>query len=116
VLKYLNEALLPYANAHKAQYLCLISEVLYNGTSQTDELRARAESGPASDGIAIAFIDYAYFLIKTEPQREKLELTIPADNGIPEAVAAFKKTLSPKGGALIPDGAVKLPCNNEPAL
>lgn len=112
VLKYLNDALLPYAISHKAQYLCLISEALYNATMSTDEMRARAGSGPASDGLAIAFIDYAYFLIKTEPQRKKLELTIPADNGIAEAVSAFENTLTPKGGALITPGAVRLGCEH----
>jgi hypothetical protein len=112
VFKYLNEALLPFALSHKAQYLCLVSEVFYNSQSSTDELRAQTKAGSSnSDGIAIAFIDYAYFLIKTEPQRERLQLTDPAQGGIPESLAAFKKTLRPDGGSLIPDTAVALDCN-----
>jgi len=111
VFKYLNEALLPYALTHKSQYLCLVAEVFYNSQSSTDELRAQAKPGTSNDdGIAIAFIDYAYFLIKTEPAREELKLTAPAQGGIPESVAAFKKSLKPDGGSLIPDTAVALDC------
>jgi hypothetical protein len=110
-LKYLNEGLLPYASTHKSQYVCLISEVFYNSQSSTNELRGFAAAKHSSGAVPIAFIEYAYFLIKTEPEREKLGLQIPGDSGIPEAVAAFKKTLTPQGGALIPDTAVKLDCD-----
>ena len=112
VFKYLNESLLPYALGHRSQYLCLVSEVFYNSQSSTDELRAQAQPDAPSSGVAIAFIDYAYFLIKTEPERERLQLTDPAQGGIPESVAAFKKTLKPKGGALIPDTAIRLECDH----
>jgi hypothetical protein len=112
VLRYLNEALLPFARSHKEQYLCLVSEVFYNSKSTTDEIRGLAKASHSSEGVAIAFIDYAYFLIKTEPQREKLGLVIPANNGIPEAVNAFNKTLKVDGGALIPEGAPRLNCNH----
>jgi hypothetical protein len=110
-LKYLNEGLLPYAGAHKAQYVCLISEVFYNSQSSTDELRGFAAAKHSNGAVPIAFIEYAYFLIKTEPEREKLGLQVPGDSGVPEAVAAFKKTLTPQGGALITDNAVKLDCD-----
>jgi len=113
VFKYLNESLLPFANAHKQQYLCLVAEVFYNGQDSTEALRAMTRGESSSKGVPIAFIDYAYYLIKTEPAREKLKLVLPADNGIPETVAAFKKTLSPKGGALIPEGAAKLDCDHQ---
>jgi len=113
VFKYLNDALLPFALTHKTQYLCLVSEVFYNSQSTTDELKAQAKGSPSEGGVAIAFIDYAYFLIKTEPQREKLKLTAPANNGIPESVAAFKKMLKPKGGALVPDTAIRLDCDHQ---
>src|SRR6201999_1169939 len=99
-LKYLNEGLLPFAVGHKAQYVCLISELFYNSQSATDELKSFADAKQPSGGVPIAFIEFAYFLIKTEPMREKLGLQIPGDNGVPEAIAAFKKTLTPKGGAL----------------
>lgn len=111
-LKYLNEALLPYAAGHKSQYICLVSEVFYNSQSSTDELKGFVAAKQASGAVPIAFIEYAYFLIKTEPQREKLGLQMPGDNGIPEAVAAFKKTLTPKDGALIPADAVRLDCDH----
>ncbi|MDQ7248703.1 hypothetical protein [Dongia sedimenti] len=114
VFKYLNEALLPFALAHKPQYVCLVAEVFYNSQSSTSELQAQTKAGPSDAGVAIAFIDYAYFLIKTEPQREKLKLTAPANSGIPESMAAFKKTLTPKGGALIPDTAISLDCDHQP--
>jgi hypothetical protein len=110
VLRYLNEALLPYARAHKEQYLCLVSEVFYNSSTDTDEIQAFAKAKNSSEGIPIAFINYAYFLIKTERERDKLGLVLPGNSGIPEAVASFKKTLSEDSGALIPDGAVKLGC------
>ena len=113
VFNYLNEALLPFALSHKRQYLCLVAEVFYNSQSTTDELRAQAKASPSDSGVAIAFIHYAYFLIKTEPEREKLKLTAPANNGIPESVAAFNKTLKPKGGALIPDTAIRLDCDHQ---
>jgi hypothetical protein len=114
VFKYLNESLLPFATTHKQQYLCLVAEVFYNGQDSTEALRAMTKGESSSKGVPIAFIDYAYYLIKTEPAREKLKLVLPADNGIPETVAAFKKTLTPKGGSLIPDGAVKLDCDHQP--
>jgi hypothetical protein len=114
VFKYLNESLLPFATAHKQQYLCLVAEVFYNGQDSTEALRAMTKGETSTKGVPIAFIDYAYYLIKTEPAREKLKLVLPADNGIPETVAAFKKTLSPKGGSLIPEGAVKLDCDHQP--
>jgi hypothetical protein len=114
VFKYLNESLLPFATTHKQQYLCLVAEVFYNSQNTTDELSAMAKGEPSSKGVPIAFIDYAYYLIKTEPARDKLKLVLPADNGIPESVAAFKKTLTPKGGSLIPEGAVKLDCDHQP--
>jgi hypothetical protein len=110
-LKYLNEALLPYALSHKAQYLCLVSEVFYNSQSTPNELRGLAKSSHSSEGVAIAFIEYAFFLIKTQTERERLDLKIPADEGIPEAVGAFGKTLRPQGGALVPDGTVRLGCD-----
>jgi hypothetical protein len=112
-LKYLNEALLPFANGHKAQYVCLISELFYNSQSTSDELKGFASAKHASGGVPIAFIEFAYFLIKTEPARDHLGLQMPGDNGIPEAVAAFKKTLSPKGGSLIPEGAPRLDCDRQ---
>jgi len=112
-LKYLNEALIPYAAAHKSQYICLISEVFYNSQSSTDELKGFVAAKQASGAVPIAFIEYAYFLIKTEPQRDKLGLQMPGDNGVPEAVAAFKKTLDPKGGSLIPETAVRLDCDHQ---
>jgi hypothetical protein len=113
VFKYLNEALLPFAQAHRTQYVCLVGEVFYNSQSSIDELKAQAKAGQSDSGVAIAFIDYAYFLIKTEPARDDLKLTVPANNGIPESVAAFKKTLKPKGGAMIPDTAVRLDCDHQ---
>jgi len=113
VQRYLNEALLPYALAHKAQYLCLVAEVFYNSTARTDELKGLATKGQSSDTWGIAFIDYAFFLIKTEPDRKKLKLVAPADNGVPEAVGAFEKTLTPTGGALVPESAVKLDCDHQ---
>jgi hypothetical protein len=112
VFRYLNEALLPFAIAHKPQYLCLTAEVFYNSQDSTEALRAMTKGGP-SKGLPIAFIDYAYYLIKTEPARDKLKLVLPADNGVPETVAAFKKTLSPEKGSLIPDDAVKLDCDHQ---
>lgn len=112
-LKYLNESLLPFAAAHKAQYVCLVSEVFYNSQSSTEELKSFAAAKHSSGAVPIAFIEYAYFLIKTEPEREHLGLQIPGDNGVPEAVAAFKKTLTPKGGSLIPEKAVRLDCDQE---
>lgn len=112
-LKYLNEGLLPFARGHKAQYVCLISEVFYNSQSSTEELKGFAAAKHSSGAVPIAFIEFAYFLIKTEPTREKLGLQVPGDNGIPEAVAAFKQTLNPKGGALIPEGAVRLDCDHQ---
>jgi len=111
VLRYLNEALLPFARSHKDQYLCLVSEVFYNSSTDTDEIQGLAKGKYTSEGMAIAFINYAYFLIKTESEREKLGLVIPGNSGIPESVASFKKTLSPDGGALIPEGAVALGCS-----
>ena len=114
VFKYLNESLLPFATTHKQQYLCLVAEVFYNSQNATDELRAMTKGEASSKDVPIAFIDYAYYLIKTEPARDKLKLVLPADNGIPETVAAFKKTLTPKGGSLIPEGAVKLDCDHQP--
>jgi hypothetical protein len=114
VFRYLNESLLPFATTHKAQYLCLVAEVFYNSQDSTDALRAMAKGGPSSHSVPIAFIDYAYYLIKTEPARDKLKLVLPADNGIPETVAAFKKMLTPKGGSLIPETAVKLDCDHQP--
>ena len=113
VFKYLNEALLPFALSHRTQYVCLVAEVFYNSQSSTDELRAQTKASGSDSGVAIAFIDYAYFLIKTEPARDDLKLTVPANNGIPESVAAFKKTLTPKGGAMIPDTAVRLDCDHQ---
>jgi hypothetical protein len=112
VLRYLNETLLPFARTHKAQYLCLVSEVFYNSSSSTDELRGLASASHSSEGVSIAFIDYAYFLIKTERERDKLGLVVPANNGIPETVATFKKTLTQDGGALVPKDAVKLDCDH----
>jgi len=112
-LKYLNEALLPFAGAHKSQYVCLVSEVFYNSQSSTDELKGFASAKHASGGVPIAFIEFAYFLIKTEPAREHLGLQMPGDNGVPEAVAAFKTTLNPKGGSLIPETAVRLDCDHQ---
>ena len=114
VFKYLNESLLPFATTHKQQYLCLVAEVFYNSQNATDELRAMTKGESSSKGVPIAFIDYAYYLIKTEPARDKLKLVLPADNGIPETVAAFKKTLSPKGGSLIPESGVRLDCDHQP--
>jgi hypothetical protein len=111
-LKYLNEALLPFARVHKAQYVCLVSEVFYNSQSTTEELKGFADAKHSSGGVPIAFIEFAYFLIKTEPVREKLGLQVPGDNGIPEALAAFKKTLTPKDGLLIPEGATRLDCEH----
>ena len=113
VFKYLNDALLPFALTHRKQYVCLVAEVFYNSQSSTDELRAQAKEGQSASGVAIAFIDYAYFLIKTEPARDDLQLTLPANNGIPESVAAFKNTLKPKGGALIPEAAIRLDCDHQ---
>jgi len=112
VFKYLNESLLPFAVDHKRQYICLVAEVFYNSQDSTEELRAMTKASPSTNGVAIAFIDYAYFLIKTEPAREKLKLVAPADNGIPESVAAFKKTLTPDAGSLIPAEAVRLDCDH----
>jgi hypothetical protein len=112
-LKYLNESLLPFAADHKSQYVCLVSEVFYNSQSSTDELKGFADAKHSSGGVPIAFIEFAYFLIKTEPAREHLGLQIPGDNGVPEAVAAFKQTLNPKGGSLIPDKAVRLDCDHQ---
>jgi hypothetical protein len=111
VLRYLNESLLPFARTHKEQYLCLVSEVFYNSSSSTDEIQGLAKSKNTSKGVAIAFIDYAYFLIKTERERDKLGLVLPGNSGIPESVATFKKTLSQDGGALVPEDAAKLGCN-----
>ncbi|GAB2177370.1 hypothetical protein [Dongia sp. agr-C8] len=111
VLRYLNEALLPYARAHKEQYLCLVSEIFYNSSSSNSELQGLSKGKNTNEGVAIAFIDYAYFLIKTERERDKLGLVLPGNSGIPEAVASFKKTLSQDGGAMIPEGAVKLGCS-----
>ncbi len=113
VFKYLNEALLPFALSHRTQYVCLVAEVFYNSQSTTDELKAQSKAGQSDSGVAIAFIDYAYFLIKTEPARDDLKLTLPANNGIPESVAAFKKTLKPKGGAMIPETAIRLDCDHQ---
>jgi hypothetical protein len=113
VFKYLNQALLPYALSHKAQYLCLTAEVFYNSQSSTDELRAQAQASQSDSGVPIAFIQYAFFLIKTEPARDKLKLVVPANSGIPETVATFKKTLTPKGGSLIPDTAIRLDCDHQ---
>jgi hypothetical protein len=113
VFKYLNQSLLPYALSHKPQYLCLVAEVFYNSQSTTEELKAQASADQSDSGVAIAFIQYAYFLIKTEPAREKLKLTAPANNGIPESVAAFKKTLKPDGGALVPETAIRLDCDHQ---
>jgi hypothetical protein len=113
VFKYLNDALLPFARAHKSQYLCLVGEVFYNSQTSTDEIKAQAQASPSDSGVAIAFIQYAYFLIKTEPQREKLQLTAPANSGIPESVAAFKTTLQPDGGSLIPEKATRLDCDHQ---
>ena len=110
VLRYLNESLLPFARSHKEQYVCLVSEVFYNASSTTEEIQGLAKAKYSNEGLAIAFIDYAYFLIKTERERDKLGLVLPANNGIPESVASFKKTLSQDGGALIPEGAIKLGC------
>ena len=112
-LKYLNESLIPYATAHKAQYVCLVSEVFYNSQSSTEELKGFAAAKHANGAVPIAFIEYAYFLIKTEPAREHLGLQMPGDNGVPEAIAAFKQTLNPKGGSLIPEGAVRLDCDHQ---
>ena len=112
VFKYLNEALLPFALAHKTQYVCLVAEVFYNSQSSTDELKGFADAKHSSGAVPIAFIEFAYFLIKTEPTREHLGLQVPGDNGIPEAVAAFKKTLTPKDGLLIPEGATRLDCEH----
>jgi hypothetical protein len=111
VLRYLNEALLPFARAHKEQYLCLVSEVFYNSSTDTDEIQGLSKGKYTSEGMVIAFINYAYFLIKTEREREKLGLVIPGNSGIPESVATFKKTLSQDGGALVPENAVKLGCS-----
>ncbi|HVZ01883.1 MAG TPA: hypothetical protein VHA35_20430 [Dongiaceae bacterium] len=112
-LKYLNESLIPFATSHKSQYVCLVSEVFYNSQQSTDELKGFAAAKHANGAVPIAFIEYAYFLIKTEPEREHLGLQMPGDNGIPEAVAAFKKTLDPKGGTLIPETAVRLDCDHQ---
>jgi len=112
VFKYLNDALLPFANSHKRQYLCLVAEVIYNSQDSINEIRAQAKAGPSDNGTAIAFIDYAYFLIKTEPARDKLKLVVPADNGVPEAIGAFKTTLTPEAGSLIPTEAVRLDCDH----
>ena len=113
VLRYLNETLLPFARSHKEQYLCLVSEVFYNSKTTTDEIRGLAGASHSSEGVAIAFIDYAYFLIKTERERDKLGLVLPANSGIPESVNTFKQTLTQDGGALVPEGAVKLDCNRQ---
>jgi hypothetical protein len=113
VFKYLNEALLPFALSHRTQYVCLVAEVFYNSQSSIDELKAQKKANGSDSGVAIAFIDYAYFLIKTEPARDDLKLTLPANNGIPESVAAFKKTLEPKGGAMIPETAIRLDCDHQ---
>jgi hypothetical protein len=110
VLRYLNEALLPYARVHKEQYLCLVSEIFYNSSSTTDEIQGLSKGKNTNEGVAIAFIDYAYFLIKTERERDKLGLVLPGNAGIPESVASFKKTLGQDGGAMIPEGATKLGC------
>jgi len=110
VLRYLNETLLPFARSHKQQYVCLVSEVFYNSNTSTKELQGLAKASHSSEGVAVAFIAYAYFLIKTERERDKLGLVLPGNSGIPESVASFKKTLSQDGGALIPEGAVKLGC------
>jgi hypothetical protein len=112
-LKYLNESLLPYATSHKSQYVCLVSEVFYNSQSSTAELKGFASAKHANGAVPIAFIEYAYFLIKTEPEREHLGLQMPGDSGVPEAIAAFKQTLTPKGGSLIPDNAVRLDCDHQ---
>jgi hypothetical protein len=112
VLRYLNEALLPFARSHKEQYLCLVSEVFYNSKSTNDEIRGLAKASHSSEGVAIAFIDYAYFLIKTERERDKLGLVVPANSGIPESVNTFKQTLNQDGGALVPEGAARLNCSH----
>ena len=75
-LKYLNEGLLPFARTHKAQYVCLVSEVFYNSQSSTDELKGFADAKHSSGAVPIAFIEFAYFLIKTEPTREHLGLQV----------------------------------------
>jgi hypothetical protein len=113
VFKYLNQSLLPFALTHKPQFLCLAAEVFYNSQSSTDEIKAQAEASQSDSGVPIAFIQYAYFLIKTEPEREKLKLVVPANSGIPETVATFKKTLSPTGGSLIPETAIRLDCDHQ---
>lgn len=113
VFKYLNQSLLPFALTHKPQFLCLAAEVFYNSQSSTDEIKAQAQANQSDSGMPIAFIQYAYFLIKTEPEREKLKLVVPANSGIPETIATFKKTLSPKGGSLIPDSAIRLDCDHQ---
>jgi hypothetical protein len=112
VLRYLNEALLPFARSHKEQYLCLVAEVFYNSKSTNEEIRGLAKASHSSEGVAIAFIDYAYFLIKTERERDKLGLVVPANSGIPESVNTFKQTLNQDSGALVPDGAARLSCNH----
>jgi hypothetical protein len=112
VLRYLNEALLPYARSHKDQYVCLVSEVFYNGKTSTSELQGLAKASHTSEGVAVAFIAYAYFLIKTERERDKLGLVVPANSGIPESVNTFKQTLSQDGGALVPKDAVRLNCSH----
>ena len=112
-LDYLNNALLPFALSHKSQYLCLFAEVFYNSQSTDSELKGLAASKNPSQAMAIAFIEYAYFLIKTQPMLDHLKLKIPADNGIPETVGAFEKTLHTNGGSLITDGAVRLDCDHQ---
>jgi len=112
VLDYLNNALLPFALSHKSQYLCLFSEVFYNSQSTDSELKGLAASKNPSQAMAIAFIEYAYFLIKTQPMLDHLKLKIPADNGIPETVGTFQKTLKPDGGSLIAADAVRLDCEH----
>jgi hypothetical protein len=112
VLRYLNEALLPFARSHKDQYVCLVSEVFYNSSSSTSELQGLAKANHTSEGVTVAFIAYAYFLIKTERERDKLGLVVPGNSGIPESVNTFKQTLSQEGGALVPEGAVRLNCSH----
>jgi hypothetical protein len=112
VLDYLNNALLPFALAHKSQYLCLFSEVFYNSQSTDSELKGLAASKNPSQAMPVAFIEYAYFLIKTQPTLDHLKLKIPADNGIPETVGTFQKTLKPDGGSLITSDAVRLDCEH----
>jgi hypothetical protein len=112
VLRYLNESLLPFARSHKEQYVCLVSEVFYNSKTSTSELQGLAKASHSSEGVAVAFIAYAYFLIKTERERDKLGLVVPGNSGIPESVNTFKQTLTEDGGALVPEGAARLNCNH----